>query len=981
MKSVKILIAVMIMGLGAHAQFPTVDSVKRYIDKYINNNATNAFQNMRLNTALKALASQIDSSNARIVGGTRVVDSMYVPNDSTLRFVIKNTATGASATYTLPINATGGGGPGDTSFLNNYYVQIGDSVLIYKDSTLPGPGTFAAPITAKASKIVPNVYNVQEYGILPNGTDQTAAFNALLITVFNAGGGTIQFNRGTYLFSGKIKTPYINDNPTYPLQPYMRAIRILGTGSDACGIVYYLPHGSTTFNMTYTGTPAKIDTRGAGNLEITGIAFINTNSATDSTPFIHTTCTSLFIHHNSFAGAGTGYDQSITDAILLGGFTDVVDSTVNSGYQGYGTTIRENNFHKIRRGVYGRTFANAVNIESNNWWNSCGANTNAAAIEFLGQPDNACAGNTITNNLFELPSYKYGIKLRYSTGDNLVGNSFWDRSGYNIWPIYLGTGAEFNTISENFTSGMSTSVFDSTGNNTILSSFAGGTTKIPNNLEVGTNLVKKGGGEGVKVQDDYGNQHLWNTQGSAVSGGAATMSMEYRPFGAAAEVLERIYRPSTAGVYWILGDNATSYVRLQSGLGDFHVNQAVGKTLWLGEDGAINQYITGGVLTSRNKPILYSTVPHGLITGHNLVCRDLVDSLLGTVSGGGGLWSISSGSNIYHNPGNVGITTSATPRGNLDVWGNMYVGVTGSTPAIINSNDGFYINAEADGGTSDRSVHLAYGRTGSTSGTEMALFDNTGTTLSSKLTVTGTVEPLITQTNGGGTWNLGVGAGNQFASTIFFGAYGTPTATNWDWKVFPGGDFQAKNSFIANIYQSPVTGLGNASIIEWVNAGGTANGTAKIGLSYPSGNQTTKAYTGGTGSFLVANNAETTLFSVDTSATTGIKRLKGISPAPTIAAGTGAGTSPTISISGTDLAGEISLTTGTAPAANVTIATITFNGTFASTPFVIISPSSAAAADANVYVVRVSATQFQIAVTATALTAATAYKWTYISAQ
>jgi hypothetical protein len=58
---------------------------------------------------------------------------------------------------------------------------------------------------------------------------------------------------------------------------------------------------------------------------------------------------------------------------------------------------------------------------------------------------------------------------------------------------------------------------------------------------------------------------------------------------------------------------------------------------------------------------------------------------------------------------------------------------------------------------------------------------------------------------------------------------------------------------------------------------------------------------------------------------------------PTIAAGTGAGTGPTISITGTDRAGVISLTAGTSPAGTLaTIFTVTFSTAFATAPPVVI---------------------------------------------
>lgn len=53
--------------------------------------------------------------------------------------------------------------------------------------------------------------------------------------------------------------------------------------------------------------------------------------------------------------------------------------------------------------------------------------------------------------------------------------------------------------------------------------------------------------------------------------------------------------------------------------------------------------------------------------------------------------------------------------------------------------------------------------------------------------------------------------------------------------------------------------------------------------------------------------------------------------APTVAAGTAAGTSPTVTVTGTDECGVVSVTAGTSPGTG-TLATITFSDAYATTP-------------------------------------------------
>jgi len=99
-----------------------------------------------------------------------------------------------------------------------------------------------------------------------------------------------------------------------------------------------------------------------------------------------------------------------------------------------------------------------------------------------------------------------------------------------------------------------------------------------------------------------------------------------------------------------------------------------------------------------------------------------------------------------------------------------------------------------------------------------------------------------------------------------------------------------------------------------------------------------------------------------------------------IAAGAGAGSSPTVSITGTDTAGYITITTGSSPTASATVATITFNTAYTSTPHsVMITPASSndsiLSGQATIYAGQagLSTTGFTLTVGSTALAGATTY--------
>jgi len=132
------------------------------------------------------------------------------------------------------------------------------------------------------------------------------------------------------------------------------------------------------------------------------------------------------------------------------------------------------------------------------------------------------------------------------------------------------------------------------------------------------------------------------------------------------------------------------------------------------------------------------------------------------------------------------------------------------------------------------------------------------------------------------------------------------------------------------------------------------------------------------------NSAGTTLARIEASGNMSLRHVIGITSAPTIAAGTGAGTTPTISISGTDLAGRINVRTGTTPAANGTIATVTFNSGYAVAPYCVMSPANAITArqalNSRPFNTSTTTTLVLTANT-TAMTASTAYSFNYICAQ
>lgn len=108
-------------------------------------------------------------------------------------------------------------------------------------------------------------------------------------------------------------------------------------------------------------------------------------------------------------------------------------------------------------------------------------------------------------------------------------------------------------------------------------------------------------------------------------------------------------------------------------------------------------------------------------------------------------------------------------------------------------------------------------------------------------------------------------------------------------------------------------------------------------------------------------------------------------PTPTVAAGSAAGTSPTISLAAgaNNDTGYILLTTGTSPSVSAAVATVSFGNPFPASPRCYTWPATAAtqalvgAAAAQVFPANTTTSSFQLTQGSTGLSASTAYEWGY----
>lgn len=290
-----------------------------------------------------------------------------------------------------------------------------------------------------------NVFNVKDYGGVGNGTDDDApAYLRTRDAVIAAGGGTLYFPPGKYLGLSKL------DFQHAAAAPYQQvAIRIVGAGGghNTREDHGHYPYGGTILDLRSTTSPAKIDTRGSGYMEICNLTLADDGG--DATPFFQTTNTVTMIHDVAFQGdpAKSGYlgncDQ---DAIILGGTGVIQDDTANAPFQGYGTVVERCWFNMIRRCVYGRAWCNGIMIRDNTIWYQCGGDTSVGAIELDGGAGGAIYGGVISNNIIEMSNYSYGIKFTLAKNCTLIANNFYDALAGTVAYIRFEVGSSNNLV-------------------------------------------------------------------------------------------------------------------------------------------------------------------------------------------------------------------------------------------------------------------------------------------------------------------------------------------------------------------------------------------------------------------------------------------------------------------------------------------------------------------------------------------------------
>lgn len=413
------------------------------------------------------------------------------------------------------------------------------------------------------------IYNVKRFGAKGDGsTDDTTVIQSAITAAYNNGGGTVYFPPATYRLSGQLVIP--NDGAGRPNQP---AIRLEGVSSSGNG-AGDAPLGGSILDMRFTGTPAKIDTRGDGQLTLANLSFKDGGS-TSSTPFIQTTNTSIHILFCMFYGnTATNPTQ---DAIVCGGTGTTSDGGINAPYQGYHSLIFGCYFNRIQRALYGRTYANGIFFLCNTIWNGSGGN---AAVEFLPVVSNSDSGNTVEHNIIEMTNYVYGVRLRnQSIGNRLGPNNFYDEGVGTLALYRIESGATFNKIIAGTHSDVPLFVDDQNApdandvDNFHQSQYSTHTQPV----QFRSTLKSVGDNIGIIHEDASGNQWLQTISPSTFG---HPFDFFYQASGGSPEAALELYRASATDKR-VYGGGSSRFSIIASG-GDIYLQAASGKITYIG---------------------------------------------------------------------------------------------------------------------------------------------------------------------------------------------------------------------------------------------------------------------------------------------------------------------------------------------------------------------------------------------------------------
>ena len=243
------------------------------------------------------------------------------------------------------------------------------------------------------------VYHVKAYGLLGDGsTDDTAALQTLVNTVNSAGGGTVLFDKGTFILHGVIS------------MPSMTKLNFKGSGQGVTILKSTMPVGTPN-----AGDPTMFNFSDSSYVTITGITFDNNNIVTTN-------------GLTQLVGALRCANLTVTECEFLNfkrwclAFNSVTDLTVTSCY--FNRTTIENSYQNLALVILSTVYRSGPCMITRNKMVGAGA-------EILANDTN------FSEN--EIIGFGYGAGIAMDNGSTLVvikGNIIRGGTGQDVNGVY-----------------------------------------------------------------------------------------------------------------------------------------------------------------------------------------------------------------------------------------------------------------------------------------------------------------------------------------------------------------------------------------------------------------------------------------------------------------------------------------------------------------------------------------------------------------
>lgn len=259
---------------------------------------------------------------------------------------------------------------------------------------------------------------VHDLGADPTGKTSCSTALSKGLDQLKEAGGTIYFPPGVFKLSEQITLPTLDDH--LKIAP----IQFQGSGrqdASTAGVDYWR-QGGTILACEHNGQ-AQFVLRGRSRVVFRDLTFENTSDPKIKAPFLNFIESSFSVENCSFKGHDDlEFTKCIQDAIILGnpGDGDAI-------FAGYGSSIQNCNFDRIRRAITFLGGANGVMVQNIVITQQCGTGEDrGAALVFDAGDDNACA-NLVVNVVAECHAYPYLIKMQHNSVRNTFLNiQCWD---------------------------------------------------------------------------------------------------------------------------------------------------------------------------------------------------------------------------------------------------------------------------------------------------------------------------------------------------------------------------------------------------------------------------------------------------------------------------------------------------------------------------------------------------------------------------